>query len=134
MESLFSAPLPVSDLWEIDAFVMDELLVLNKLVAHLLIEVGTAVAKSWELKKHRLDEVETVDFILDADVEWSGDGSFFVVTMDVDVMVVTAIGKLMDEGWIAVEVEDDRFVFGEEHIVLLIAKTMLMERLRLKSE
>ena len=42
-------------------------------------------------------------------------------------MVVTAIGKLMDEGWIAVEVEDDRFVFGEEHIELIIAKAVLME-------
>ena len=117
-----------------DAFVVDELLVLDKLVAHLLIEVGTAVAKSWELKKHRLDKVEAVDFILDADVEWSGDGSFLVVAMDVEIMVVTTVGKLVDEGWIAVEVEDDWFVFGEEHIVLFIAKTMLMEGLRLKSE
>lgn len=71
--------------------------------------------------------MEAIDFILDANVEWSGDGSFFVVAMDVDVVVVTAIGKLMDEGWIAVEVEDDRFVFGEEHIELIIAKAMLME-------
>ena len=113
---------------------MDELLVLDKLVAHLLIEVGAAVAKSWELKKHRLDKVEAVDFILDADVEWSGDGSFLVIAMDVHVVVVTTVGKLVDEGWIAVEVEDDRFVFGEEHIVLFIAKTVLMEGLRLKSE
>ena len=100
---------------------------LNELVAHLLVEVCAAVAKVWQLKEHRLNEVETIDFILDADVEWSGDGSFFVVAMDVDVMVVTAIGKLMDEGWIAVEVEDDRFVFGEEHIELIIAKAVLME-------
>ena len=78
--------------------------------------------------------MEAIDFILDADVEWSGDGSFLVVAMDVDVMVVTAIGKLMDEGWIAVEVEDDRFVFGEEHIELFIAKTVLMERLWLEPE
>ena len=127
MESLFSAPLPVSDLWEIDTFVVDVLLMLNEFVAHLLVEVSAAVAKSWELKKHRLDEVEAVDFILDADVEWSGDGAFLVVTMNVEVMVVTAIGKLMDEGWIAMEVEDDWLVFGEEHIELLIAKTMLVE-------
>ena len=100
---------------------------LDKLVAHLLIEVGTAVAESWELKKHRLNEVEAVDFILDADVEWSGDGAFLVVTMNVEVMVVTAIGKLVDEGWIAVEVEDDWLVFGEEHIELLIAKPVLVE-------
>ena len=106
---------------------MDELLVLDKLVAHLLIEVGTAVAKSWELKKHRLKKVEAVDFILDADVEWSGDGSFFVVTMNVKVVVMTTVGKLVDEGWIAVEVEDDWLVFGKEHIKLLIAKTVLVE-------
>ena len=113
---------------------MDELLVLDKLVAHLLIEVGTAVAESWKLKKHRLNEVEAVDFVLDADVERGRDGAFLVVTMNVEVMVVTAIGQLMDESWVAVEVEDDWLVLGEEHIVLLIAKTMLMEGLRLKSE
>ena len=78
--------------------------------------------------------MEAVDFILDANVEWSGDGAFLVVAMNVEVMVVTTVGKLMDEGWVAVEVEDDRLIFGEEHIVLLIAKTMLMEGLRLKSE
>ena len=71
--------------------------------------------------------MEAIDFVLDTDIEWSGDGAFFMVAMNVEVMVVTAVGELMDEGWIAVEVEDDWLVFGEEHIELLIAKTVLME-------
>ena len=124
---LFALPLPVGDFWKIETVLVDVLLMLNEFVAHLLIEVSATVAKIWQLKEHRLNEVEAIDFILDADVEWSGDGSFFVVAMDVDVVVVTAICQLMDEGWVAVKVEDDWLVFGEEHIELFIAKTVLME-------
>ena len=126
MESLFSAPLPVSDLWEIDTFVVDVLLMLNELVAHLLVEVSAAVAQLGQVFDGFLHQVEAVDFILDADVEWSGDGAFLVVTMNVEVMVVTAIGKLVDEGWIAVEVEDYRLVCGKEHIVLSVCQAVRM--------
>ena len=100
---------------------------LNELVAHLLVEISAAIAEVRQLEEHRLNEVETVDFVLDADVERGRDGAFLVVTMNVEVVVVAAIGQLMDESWVAVEVEDDWLVFGEEHIELIIAKTVLME-------
>ena len=100
---------------------------LNELVAHLLIEISAAGAEVRQLEEHGLDEVEAVDFVLDADVERGRDGAFLVVAMNVEVVVVAAIGQLVDEGWVAVEVEDDWLVFGEEHIELLIAKTVFME-------
>ena len=113
---------------------MDVLFVLNELVAHLLVEISAAIAEVRQLKEHRLNEVEAVDFVLDADVERGRDGAFLVITVNVEVVVVAAIGQLMDESWVAVEVEDDWLVLGEEHVVLGIAQTMLMEGLRLKSE
>ena len=69
----------------------------------------------------RTSEVETVDFILDTDVEWSGDRTFFVIAMNVEVVVMTAIGEFVDKGWIAMEVEDDWLILSEEHVVLGIA-------------
>ena len=107
---------------------------LNEFVAHLLVEVSAAVAEVWQLKEHGLNQVEAIDFVLDADIEGGGDGAFFVITVDVEVVVMTTIGQFMDEGWIAVEVEDDRLILGEEHVELGIAQAMLMLGLRLKSE
>ena len=45
--SLFALPLPVCDFWQIEAFVVDELFVLNEFVAHLLVEVCAAVTEVW---------------------------------------------------------------------------------------
>ena len=107
---------------------------LNELVAHLLVEISAAVAEVRQLEEHRLNEVEAVDFVLDADVERGRDGAFLVITVNVEVVVVAAIGQLMDESWVAVEVEDDWLILGEEHVELGIAQAMLMLGLRLKSE
>src|SRR5258708_563667 len=48
-------------------------------------------------------------------------------------VVGSAIGQAVDQPGIAVEGEDDRFVFGEKHIEILIAQTVGMFAGRLKA-
>ena len=89
---LFAAPLPIGDFRKVDAVFVDVLFVLNELVAHLLVEISAAIAEVRQLEEHRLNEVETVDLVLDADVERGRDGAFLVITVNVEVVIVAAIG------------------------------------------
>ena len=59
-------------------------------------------------------QTETIDLVQDRQIERRVDVSFFLVTAHVQVLVIgTLVGQAVDQPGIAVEVEDDRFVFCE---------------------
>ena len=84
-----------------------------------------------QAQQNVLDEVEAVDIILHAHIERRGDGALLLVATDVKMLVVPAVGQLMDQCVITVECKNDRFVFGKECIVFCIAESVRMFRVRL---
>ena len=108
---------------------------LHELVAHLLVEVGALVAELRQVAEGSLHEVEPVDVILYPDIKRRGDGAFLLVSADVDqAVVVTAVGQLVNQAGIAVEIKDDRLVLREEHVILLVREAVRMLAVRLELE
>ena len=89
-------PLPVADLFEVLTVLSDVLFVLDEFVVHLLDQVST---------------LETVNLVLYTHIEWCSDRSFFLISMNGNIVVVTFVCKFMDQCRISVECEDDRFIF-----------------------
>ena len=91
-------PLPSGNLGKVLAVLMDELGVLNKLVAHLLVEVSTSVSELRKILKCKLYKVETIHMVLNTYIERSGDGSLFLVAADMhETVIVTSVCKLVNE-------------------------------------
>lgn len=103
-------PLPVTDLFKILSVFGNVLFVLYQLVVHFLDQEGSLVAKLWQVHDCIFYQVETVDLILYTHIEWCSDRSFFLISMNRNVMVVTFICKFMDQCRISVECEDYRFI------------------------
>ena len=68
-------PLPVEDLGQVLAHLVDVLLVLDELVVYLLDEIRAAVAPLGQGLDRVLDQVEAVDLVLHPHVKRGGDGA-----------------------------------------------------------
>ena len=80
-------PLPVEDLGQVLAHLVDVLLVLEELVVYLLDEIRAAVAQLGQMQQHILDQMEAVDLVLHAHIKRHGDGAFLLVAVDTQVAV-----------------------------------------------
>ena len=59
-------------------------------------------------------QVEAVDLVQDGELQRGVDVALLLVAAHMDIaVIVTAIGELVNQPGIAVEVEDHRLVFGE---------------------
>ena len=68
-------PLPVEDLGQVLAHLVDVLLVLEELVVYLLDEIRAAVAQLGQVLDRVLDQVEAVDLVLHPHVKRGGAGA-----------------------------------------------------------
>ena len=68
-------PLPVEDLGQVLAHLVDVLLVLDELIVYLLDEIRAAVAQLGQVLDRVLDQVEAVDLVLHPHVKRGGDGA-----------------------------------------------------------
>ena len=68
-------PLPVEDLGQVLAHLVDVLLVLEELVVYMLDEIRAAVAQLGQVLDRVLDQVEAVDLVLHPHVKRGGDGA-----------------------------------------------------------
>ena len=76
--------------------------------------------------RHAVDgvhyEMEAVQFVQHGHVEGRGDGSFFFVAADVNVIVIgPAVGQPMDQPGIGMEGEDNGLVPGEKLVEIRVA-------------
>jgi hypothetical protein len=91
-------PLPSGNLGKVLTVLMDELGMLNKLVAHLLVEVCTSVSELRKILESELYKVETINMVLYTNIKRCGDGSLFLVSADMhETVVVTSVCKLVNE-------------------------------------
>ena len=108
------APLPVSNLRHIFAIFVDVLLVLDQLVFELLLQVDALVAGLWKAVDGVHHQMKAVQLIQHRHIKGGGDSALFLITADVDVVVVgAAVGEPVDQPWVGVESEDDRLRLGE---------------------
>ena len=61
-------------------------------------------------------QMEPVDIIEDPHVEGRGDGALLLVATDVKMLVVPAVGQLMNQRGVSVVGEDDGPVLGKDHL------------------
>ena len=120
-----SRPLPVADFLLIDAFGMGVVDALDDLALQPFLDMSPG----WLQTRNAIDDVnrqiEAVHLIEDRKLERSIDVALFLVSADVKVvMIFSAVTKLVDERSIRVEVEDNRFVCGEQRIEIAIREAM----------
>ena len=100
--------------------------VLDELVLHLLLQIISADAQLRQAINHVLDQMKSVQIVLDSHIESGRDRAFLLIAPDVQVLVGPAIGQSVDEPGVSVETEDDVLVPGEEGIVVCVAQPMRM--------
>ena len=112
-------PFPFNYLRKVNTVITYILFMLNQLIAHLLIEVGTSVAKLRKELKSILYKVETVYIVLHTYIEGSSDSAFLLITAYMhETIIMTTVCKFMNKCCITVEVEDNRLVCCKEHVIL----------------
>ena len=106
--------------------ILDILAVLHQLVVHPLDQIGPPVTQGVQPLDHVDHQMEPVDIVEDPHVEGRGDGALLLVATDVKMLVVPAVGQLMNQRGVSVVGEDDGPVLGEEHIVLHVREAVGM--------
>ncbi len=126
-------PLPIPDFRHILAVLVDVLLVLDKLVLELLLQVDALVAGLRQTVDGVHHEMEAVQIVQHRHVEGRGNGALFLVAADVDVVVVgAAVGQPVDQPRVGMEGEDDRFIPGEEFVEIRVGEPVGVLGLRLQ--
>src|SRR5437868_8011407 len=88
-------------------------------VGHPLPQVGGGGGQAGDAVDDVDDQVVAVDVVEHRHVEGRGRGALLLVPAYMQVVVaVAAVGEAVDEPGVAVEVEDDRLVGGEEGVEL----------------
>ena len=118
---LVSVPFPVADFFQVLAVFRNVLLVFYQFVVHLLNEEGTFVAKLGQVHDGVFYQVEPVNLVLDTHVKGSGNRTFFQVSVNGHVVVIPLEGQLVNQGRIAVEGKNYRFVFCKDCVVFCVA-------------
>ncbi len=72
------------------------MLVLNKLVLHLLFQVVSLSAQSWDAINHIQHQMESVQLVLNSYVKGRRARAFFLIAPDMDVAIGPAVGQPVD--------------------------------------
>ena len=97
----------------------------DDLILQPLLGVGGGSLQLWNAIDDVHREIEAVDLVEDGELERRVDIAFFLVTANVEVVVISpAVGELVDERGVGVEVEDDGLVDGEEAVELVLGEAV----------
>ena len=84
---------------------------LDDLILEPVLHVRAGIAQTRHAVDHVDGELEAVDLVDDREFERRVDVALLLVAVNVDVLVIrAAVGELVDERRVRVEVEDDRLV------------------------
>ena len=93
---------------------VDVLLMLDELVLHHLLQIGSLGTQMRQPIDHVLHEMKPVQVVLHSQVKGCRDGTLFFVASHVEVAVGPAVGQPVDQPWVSVKTKDDVLIFGEE--------------------
>ena len=103
-----------------------------QLVSHLLEEISASVAELGQVVDYLLNEVESVDLVLNSHIERGGDGTLFLIARNVEVAVSSVIQELVYQRGVAVESEYNRLILGKQRVELGIRQTVRVLGMRLE--
>ena len=105
----------------------DILFVLDELVTKELFEMRADALQTRDAVHDVAREVKSIQIIQDSHIEGSGRRALFLISPDVEVVMIRApISQAMDQPGIAVVGKDDRLVDGEYGVELTIGESMGM--------
>src|SRR5215467_12692922 len=111
------APLPVFDLGHVLTMLRNIDLVPLHLLVIALRCFGYEMRKSRNSPNGVKFELETIQVVEHHHIEWSRGSSFFLIAADVNIVViVAAVGELVNQSRIAVISKDHRLVGGEDRV------------------
>ncbi len=117
-------PFPFRELRPVVIFPKREVETLNDLVLHQFLNMSSHYLKLGHAVDDIDDQVEAVDLIADGQFHRRVYVAILLVAAHMNIAAVgTAIGQPVDQIGIAVEVEDYRFVFGEQAVEVGVGKT-----------
>src|SRR3954451_15074 len=120
-------PLPPRNFWHIIAALRDVLLVIDELVVDRLFEISGPCAELRQTVDHILAQVQTIKLVHDNHIKRRGRGAFLLVTANVDVLMIgPPVSKPMNEPWVPVKCEDNRLIFREQRVEVVIRKSVWM--------
>src|SRR5579871_3710942 len=95
-----TAPPPIPHLRHIHPFADDISPVLDQLVLHFLLDVGTLLPKFRQAVDHIHYQVESVHLIQHRHIEWGRDSPFLFISPHMDVgMVLPSVGEPVYQPW-----------------------------------
>ena len=94
--TIWIPPLPVPDFRQVLAVLVDVMLMLDELVLHLLLQIGSLGTQMRQAINHVLYQVEAVQVVLYPYVEGRSDRALFLVAPDVEIVVSPAVGQPVD--------------------------------------
>src|SRR5208282_901029 len=77
-------------------------------------------------------QAETIDLVVNSQLHWCVDVALLLVPAHVYSLVLTSVSQAMDQPWITVKVENDRFIAGEKRVEVRVGQTVRMFRARLQ--
>ena len=107
--------------------IADVLFVLDELVAQELLEMGADALQARDAVDHVAREVKSIQVIQDCHIEGSGRRALFLISANVEVVMIRApISQAVNQPRITVVGKDDRLVDCEYGVELTIGKSMGM--------
>ncbi len=103
---------------------VDEMLVLDQFVLHLLLQVGTFGTQVRQAIHHIQHQMETVEFVLHSHVKGRCDRTFFYIAAHMKISVGAAVRQPVDQPGVPVKGKYDVLVFSEQRIVVLFAESV----------
>src|ERR1700675_1264446 len=120
-------PLPIPDFWQVVSMFADVLFVLNDLVTQKPLKMGGDALQARGAVDHVAREVKTIQFVQDGHIEGSRRRAFFLISADVEVVMIGApISQAVNQPRITVVSKDDGLVDRKYRVELTIGKSMGM--------
>ena len=127
MDVSLDGPLPVANLRPVDPILMRVVDRVDDLILQPLLGVRGAGLQLWHAVDDVDCEVEAVGLVQDRELQRCVDIALLLVAADVHIVVIgTAIGELVDERRVGVEVEDHRLVEREERVEFAVGQAVRM--------
>lgn len=118
-------PLPTTYFRHVVAIFGNVLFVLDELVVDGLLGVCRPSFEFRHTVDHIVHQMEAIQIIHDTNVERRGGRALFLIATHMQVFVIgSTIGEPVNKPWVSVKRKDNRFVFREQRVEVLVAQSM----------
>ena len=103
-------------------------------VAKFLLGMATDVLQPRDAIDGVDGQAKAIGLVVYGELHWCIDVALLLVSAHVYRLVLTSVSKAMDQPWITVKIENDRFIAGEKRVEVRVGQTVRMLSARLQLE